>query len=158
MISVQLRGQRFHLRAAAIILHEGSVLLHRAFGDAYWALPGGRVDIGEEASATIVREMKEELGEEVVCGRLVHVAENFFDLVGQRHHEIGLYFLASLDERSPCLDKARTYTGIEKGVSLEFRWFPQDGLASANLRPTFLQASLAVDPPAFVHAVQRDHV
>lgn len=157
MISVHLHGQRFQVRAAAIVLHEGQLLVHRAPGDAYWALPGGRVEVGEAASATIVREMKEELGEDVACGPLLHIAENFFDLAGQRNHEIGFYFLVSLDEDSPHLDKARIYRGIESHLELEFRWFPIMELASVNLRPTFLHASLAADPPAFSHAVQREY-
>ena len=157
MISVHLHGQRFQVRAAAVILHAGHALLHRAPGDGYWALPGGRVEVGEEASATIVREMREELGEEVECGRLLHVAENFFDLAGRRNHEIGFYFLVSLPEDSPHLDKARSYRGIESHLDLEFRWFPITELAAVNLRPTFLPASLAADPLVFSHAVQREY-
>ena len=113
--------------------------------------------MGEEASATIVREMSEELGERVRCGQLLHVAENFFDLAGQRNHEIGFYFLVSLPETSGYLDKARTYGGIESHLRLEFRWFPRSGLASINLRPTFLRASLAAEPLTFSHAVQREY-
>ena len=157
MISVHLHGQRFQVRAAAVILHAGCALLHRAPGDDYWALPGGRVEVGEEASATIVREMREELGEEVECGRLLHVAENFFDLAGRRNHEIGFYFLVSLPEDSPRLDKARSYRGVESHLDLEFRWFPITELAAVNLRPTFLPASLAADPLVFSHAVQREY-
>lgn len=157
MISVHLHGQRFQVRAAAIILHAGHVLVHRAPGDAYWALPGGRVEVGEQASATIVREMKEELGEDVECGELLHIAENFFDLAGQRNHEIGFYFLVSLAETSGHLDKARIYRGIESHLDLEFRWFPVMELAAINLRPTFLSASLAANPPVFSHAVQREY-
>jgi len=157
MISVHLHGQRFQVRAAAIVLHAGYVLLHRAPGDEYWALPGGRVEVGEEASATIVREMKEELGEEVECGKLVHVAENFFDLAGRRNHEIGFYFLVSLGETSGHLDKARSYSGIENHLNLEFRWFALPDLASINLRPTFLQVSLATNPLVFSHAIQREY-
>ena len=88
---------------------------------------------------------------------LLHIAENLFDLAGQRNHEIGFYFLVSLDEDSPHLDKARIYRGIESHLELEFRWFPITELASVNLRPTFLHASLAADPPAFSHAVQREY-
>lgn len=157
MISVHLDGQRFQVRAAAIILHAGHVLVHRAPGDTYWALPGGRVEVGEEASATIVREMREELGEEVGCGPLLHIAENFFDLAGRRNHEIGFYFLVSLGEDSQHLDKTRSYRGIENHLELEFRWFPVAELASINLRPTFLPASLAADPMVFSHAVQREY-
>ena len=157
MISVQLHGQRFQVRAAAIVLHAGYVLLHRAPDDEYWALPGGRLEVGEQASATIVREMKEELGEEVECGELLHVAENFFDLAGRRNHEIGFYFLVSLAETSVHLDKARSYCGVESRLNLEFRWFALEDLASLNLRPTFLQISLISNPLVFSHAVQREY-
>jgi ADP-ribose pyrophosphatase YjhB (NUDIX family) len=157
MISVQLHGQRFQVRAAAVVLHDDFLLVHRAPTDEYWALPGGRVEVGEEASKTIVREMREELGEEVVCGRLLHIAENFFDLAGHRNHEIGFYFLVSLCSESLHLDKTRTYRGIEKGLNLEFRWFHRRDLASVNLRPTFLHDSLATGSPGFSHAVQREY-
>jgi len=157
MISVHLAGQRFQVRAAAVVIHDGHVLLHRAPGDEYWALPGGRVEVGEESSATVVREMKEELGEEVECGSLLHVAENFFDLAGQRNHEIGFYFLASLAKTSRYLGKTQRYRGIEEHLNLEFRWFPISELAAVNLRPTFLQTSLVANPVVFAHAVQREY-
>jgi len=157
MISVHLHGQRFQVRAAAIVLHAGHVLLHRAPSDDYWALPGGRVEVGEEASATIVREMWEELGEQVQCSRLLHVAENFFDLAGQRNHEIGFYFLVSMAETSGYLDKARIHCGIESHLGLEFRWFPLAELSSIDLRPTFLRTSLLAEPLVFSHAVQREY-
>ena len=101
--------------------------------------------------------MKEELGEEVECGQLLHIAENFFDLGGRRNHEIGFYFLVSLAETSVHLDKARTYCGLESHLNLEFRWFALEDLAAINLRPTFLQASLAANPLVFSHAVQREY-
>jgi ADP-ribose pyrophosphatase YjhB (NUDIX family) len=157
MISVHLQGQRFQVRAAAIVIHAGHLLVHRAPGDDYWALPGGRVEVGEAASATVVREMMEELGEEVACNQLLHVAENFFDLAGQRNHEIGFYFLVSLPEISRYLDKTQTYWGMEDHVALEFRWIALTELAAVNLRPTFLHASLVASPLLFSHAVQREY-
>ena len=157
MISVHLHGQRFQVRAAAVVIHQGHLLVHRAPADDYWALPGGRVDVGEAASVTVVREMKEELGEDVSCGPLLHVAENFFDLAGQRNHEIGFYFLVSLPDASRHLDKAHSYRGLEGHLNLEFRWFALAELASINLRPTFLQDSLTADPLRFSHAVQREY-
>src|SRR5689334_21162768 len=96
MISVDIAGHRFQLRAAAVIVHEGFVLLHRLDGDEYWALPGGRVEPGEAANATLVREMIEELDEPVECAELLYVVENFFAHAGKPNHEIGLYFRTAL--------------------------------------------------------------
>src|SRR2546423_4413576 len=38
----------------------GRVLLVRRADDGYWELPGGRVEVGESASAAVVREVAEE--------------------------------------------------------------------------------------------------
>jgi 8-oxo-dGTP pyrophosphatase MutT (NUDIX family) len=65
MISFRVGDYRFHYRAAAIIRDGDYVLLHRLDGDDFWALPGGRVNPGEQAKDTIVREFREELGAEV---------------------------------------------------------------------------------------------
>jgi 8-oxo-dGTP pyrophosphatase MutT (NUDIX family) len=40
----------------------GSVLLVCRADDGYWELPGGRVEVGESASAAVVREVAEEAG------------------------------------------------------------------------------------------------
>ena len=111
MISVDVGGFRFQLRAAALIMNGRSVLLHRLEGDDFWALPGGRVEPGEEARSTIVREMMEEVAEGVDCDRLVYLVENFFDCAGRANHEIGLYFLARLRAESALMDDSRSHWG-----------------------------------------------
>jgi ADP-ribose pyrophosphatase YjhB (NUDIX family) len=40
----------------------GQVLLVRHADDGFWELPGGRVEVGESASAAVVREVAEEAG------------------------------------------------------------------------------------------------
>ena len=96
MISVEIDGHRFQVRAAAVVEHDNHILLHRAESDSFWALPGGQVEPSENAQATLVREMIEELDEPIVCGELLYLVENFFDYLNKPNHEIGLYFRAQL--------------------------------------------------------------
>jgi ADP-ribose pyrophosphatase YjhB (NUDIX family) len=154
MISVDIAGHRFQLRAAAVVVHEGFVLLHRLDGDDYWALPGGRVEPGEAASATLVREMVEELDEPVECAELLYVVENFFLHAGKPNHEIGLYFRTQLRATSAILNKSRTHHGVEGASRLEFRWFPTERLGEVDLRPSFLRESLSRPVLGFEHRVQ----
>jgi 8-oxo-dGTP pyrophosphatase MutT (NUDIX family) len=71
MIRFRTNANSFRLRAGAIVMEAGHVLLHRLEGDAFWALPGGRVEAGEEGASAIVREFKEELGIDVACNELL---------------------------------------------------------------------------------------
>ena len=155
MISVDIAGHRFQLRAAAVVVDDGLVLLHRLEGDTYWALPGGRVEPGEDARATLVREMAEELSEPVECNELLYVVENFFVHADKPNHEIGLYFRTHLVPASVLLDKSRSHIGVEGGKRLEFRWFPAAILREVDLRPSFLRESLARPSLGFEHIVQR---
>ena len=154
MISIDIAGTRFQLRAAAVIVHDRSVLLHRAEGDAFWALPGGRVEPGEDGRSTVVREMNEELAEPVECGELLYVVENFFTHAGKPNHEVGLYFITHLRPASVLLDKSCSHWGVEGDARLEFRWFDAGLLADVDLRPTLLRHALTQPVLQFEHRVQ----
>jgi len=155
MISFDLGNQRFQVRAAAVFVWRGSVLLHRPVSDAFWALPGGRLEPGEDAASAVLREMREELDEDVCCGPLACVGENFFDSRGQSNHEIGFYFHASFGDGSSLLDVMKSHVRTEGEQSFEFKWFPLTGLDQIDVRPAFLRQFLARPAMAFEHIVQR---
>lgn len=156
MIAFPLGTHHFQLRAAAVVVHDGAVLLHRLAGDSFWALPGGRVEPGEDAAATVVRELQEELQQALRCERLLYVIENFFERSdGLLQHELGLYFLAHLAPGSVLLDKSRLHVGHEDHVHLQFAWVPLATLQTVDLRPAFLADALMDPQLPFRHLVQR---
>ena len=155
MISFRIGIHRFHYRAAAIVVDDGHLLLHRLEGDDFWALPGGRVNAGEDAQAAIAREFDEELGSSIECSSLACTGENFFEYGGEPYHEIGLYFHARLPAGSPLLDKSRTHVGVEGHQRLEFRWWAVRDLGSVDMHPRALQRGLASGTMPR-HFVQRD--
>lgn len=153
-------GVTFHLRAAAVFLHDGHVLLHHAVGDSFWALPGGHVEPWEDSAATLVRECREEIDAEVSVGELLWVAENYWKDRTGRNHEVGFYYRAELGDPALC-DTTRPFFGREdlcvpgQSLQLEFRWFPLSAVPGLELYPTFLRRAL-VNPPAHtVHVVDR---
>jgi 8-oxo-dGTP pyrophosphatase MutT (NUDIX family) len=59
----------------AVLTEEGLLLIERA-DDAYWALPGGLVDVGETFAQAAVREAKEETGYDVEITGLLGLYSN----------------------------------------------------------------------------------
>jgi ADP-ribose pyrophosphatase YjhB (NUDIX family) len=146
---------RIRLRAAAVMLRDGAVLLHRRAGDSFWALPGGKVEPGESGAAALVREFREELAVAVAVGRLACVAENFFTHHGVAEHEVGLYFMAAPMPGCALALEPGPYLGVEGDCRLEFAWFGTQALSEMDLRPSFLPDLLCSPDPTFRHVVHR---
>lgn len=156
MISFDTGTHRFNLRAVAIVLHEDKVLLHRLEGDDFWSAPGGRVEAGELASEAIVRELQEEIAETVSCGPLLWFVENFFTYRSEAHHEVGLYFHASLSPQSRMVRATGSIPGKEKHVMLTYAWFDRSRLGEVEVRPSFLAEALRQPTLEFGHHVHRE--
>ena len=56
----------------AIIEKDGKVLVTRDEKDNMWEIPGGRIDKGEGLADGLCREIREELGVDVIVGGFVH--------------------------------------------------------------------------------------
>lgn len=165
MISLPIGDARFNHRVAAVVIHDGWVLLHRAVYENFWALPGGRIEILEQSDAALARELGEELGPalDAQVDRLLWVVENFFAYEGVPCHELGMYYLVTLGERSAYLDKDKDYSRVENGfgfhaapVELIFRWFPLSAIGQVRLYPSFLRSRLTELPVHTEHLVHHD--
>ena len=61
------RANRIVPTATAVIINsEGKFLLQQRKDNASWALPGGKLEIGENITQTVIREVKEETGLDIV--------------------------------------------------------------------------------------------
>lgn len=146
---------RIRFRAAAVLLRDGAVLLHRMEGDSFWALPGGKVEPGESAADALARELFEELAAGIVVGPLICVAENFFVHKAVAEHEVGLIFSAQAMPDSCLARDPGPYVGVEGGRRLESAWFAPQSLARVDLRPAFWKGFLCSPTPAVRHVVHR---
>ena len=66
----------------------------RAPGAGLWAVPSGRVELGETLAEAVVRELAEETGLEGICGPLVGWVESIAD---DHHHVIFDFFVDVLE-------------------------------------------------------------
>lgn len=157
MIRFQAGGVRFNMRLVAVILAGDRVLVHRADGESFWSLPGGRAELLETTRDGLAREMREELDTEVEVGRLLWLVENFFEYEGMPYHELGFYFLVTLPPAST-LTTSDTFSGYEGNLELIFRWAGLNELDGMVLLPSFLKAWLRNLPNTTQHIVHHDGV
>lgn len=110
-------------------MRDGRVLLvqrKRHPGAGLWAVPGGKVELGETLAATARREMSEETGLEVEVGEVVWVGESVGPGTPPEWHFVLIDFLATVigGELEPGDDAAAA------------GWFTYDEATALPLTPT----------------------
>ncbi len=125
---------KFHLRARAVISHNGKFLLARAKGKvgANTFLPGGHIESEESIITTLEREAKEEFGRDVVVKEYLGAVEHSFG-DNPKHFEINHIFHVEI----PNLDKNHEVHSMEDHE--EFMWVSPDEFEKYNLQPFPLQ-------------------
>jgi ADP-ribose pyrophosphatase YjhB (NUDIX family) len=132
-------NQMFSYRVAGILIYENKILLQKPTNDDGYAFPGGHVAFGETNAETLYREFKEEMGIDVFVNGLKWVGEIFFSWDNKPCHQICLYYLVSLKNKSQkqLLDK---FTGVEnmegRKFNIEFHWVAIEDLSNIPIYPT----------------------
>ena len=150
MINIDLPGGTFNYRVAGVCIHDGHVLTHKSRAEDFSALPGGRVEIMESSEDALHREMREELGIDIRVERLLWVMENLYEYQGHYGHELGLYYLMTLDGAAEFYDISRTFRCLD-APDLTLQWLPLAGLSSVELLPPMLAKRLSDLPPTPQH-------
>jgi 8-oxo-dGTP pyrophosphatase MutT (NUDIX family) len=161
MITFDEGNLRFNYRIVEIVIDNDRVLLQKVEGQNFWVLPGGRGEFLEPCRETLEREMQEELSTEVKVGRLVWVVENFFTgndfITGEEMscHELGLYFLMELPDKSSLRSLSEFY-GEDEGFKITFKWHPLNELENIVIYPSFLKTGLNNIPEITEHIFHTD--
>lgn len=157
MIRLEHKPQLFSFRVAGLIFQKGHLLVNRSVSDRYWALPGGRAEIGESSEQTVLREIEEELHVKARIDRLLWSAENFFVYGEYSAHELAFYYLIQLEQDFPFHDSEIVHRVVD-GVEVEFRWLPATTaeLRANDLRPVFIADRIEALPERHEHLIVRE--
>lgn len=140
-ITVDIADHKLNVRAAGIIIHNGKVLVHKNINETYYALIGGRVQVGESSADTVIREIFEELGKKVEITGYVATIENFFGFRNSNYHEILFVHRAEFIENE---DKKieETIKNIEGREFLQYEWLDLDKIDEYEIRPAVMKKVL----------------
>ncbi len=87
-----MKPKRIRVIAICAIRSEKGILVFEGFdsvkGTFFYRPLGGGVEPGETSEAAVIREILEEVGQELTALRLLDVIENIFVLEGEPRHEI----------------------------------------------------------------------
>ena len=126
----------------AIIVNNGKVLFQKRKTDEFWTLPGGKIRVGETTKATIMRELKEELGlKNFTVSDVATISEYFFKFGKDKYHQYIFGHKVKVNDKEWIL-KDNEFDGIEKQENLVFKWFKLEELGTAPIKPDFLKEQL----------------
>ena len=83
-VSVMIENIKFNYRVATIIRNGDKILLHKSKKDDFYAIPGGRIMVGEDSETALKREFVEEIGANIFIKKYLGTIENFFEYNGKK--------------------------------------------------------------------------
>ncbi len=140
-ITINVEDYILNIRAAVVIIHNGKILVHRNINSDHYALPGGRVEIGENSENTIKREILEEMGKEVEVIGYISTIENFFEMNGKKYHEIEFVHKAEFVKKEDKMLQD-TIKNVEGKDFLQYEWLELDKIEQYPLMPKVIKEIL----------------
>ena len=130
-----------NIRAGAVIIRDGRLLMIKSPGYDYLYSVGGRLHFGETSEAAVIREVKEETGARLEIDRLAFIQEDYFlgdtgAAQGKPVYEIGFYYYMKVPENFDPV--CNTFTS--DGRPEELVWVDMN--SDTKLFPRFLNHGL----------------
>ncbi len=149
----------FLLRACAIIIEQGCVLMAQNLTDSYYYSVGGAVNLHESTEEAVLREAFEETGIRYKIDRLCFIHENFFfgdcaqgENDARPYHEVALYYLMKPRGNLRLLAHDVTMFGTPEHTV----WVPITELSHLHAYPRFFREHLGQIPDTVRRIISRE--
>lgn len=151
-INFKEEGYTFNFRVAALIRNGNKILVEQNKQVDYYGLPGGRCKLGEDSISAIIREMREETGEEMEYIRSVGILENFFisRYTNSPYHEI--LIIHELKFKNKDVYRKDNIINLEEKKDAKFYWKEIDELNKCKPEIVFEH----LNDKEFFHLINND--
>lgn len=137
-INVTLGDYILNCRAVGVIIDNNKMLFQKKEKDKYWALPGGKISVGDTGESTVKREILEELGINCEVERVHSVVENFFSFGDDKYHQYIFCYILNVDKDNYIFNNEE-FMGIEENKRIMYKWFDIDELSNSLIKPDYLK-------------------
>lgn len=131
----------FNARTSVIIRYQDNYLVSKKSNCDYYSLPGGRIKLNEDSKSSIIREIKEELGWDLIDYNitLLEVVENFFSYSnGDKFHE---YLFIYVVDVSKDLFAKGNFINLEN-PNMTIEWYKKEDFLNLNIKPDSLKNTI----------------
>lgn len=125
---------RIKVRAAAVLVREGRLLLVRQNNRPFWVLPGGTLEPGERLDACVIRELAEETGLTIAVERLLYLRDF---LHPDRPSALDAFFLGRIVAGEPVMTREENLNAMG--------FFTRPHVAAMRVEPQPVIARLLAD-------------
>lgn len=146
----------FSIRTVGVTVCDGKVLLQREKDGNEYTLPGGTVKLGETSVETLIREYKEETGDDIIVNRLIWTEENFWEYCGKKQHSIAFYYLIDFSDDAKTL-KLNEFVSQKDNCNVVLGWMPIENLKDITIFPSFLKDEIHNLNSEIKHFISRDY-
>ena len=153
-LTIDVEDYKLNVRSSGLIIHDNFILTHHNLKSDHYALPGGRIEIGEDSVTTVKREFLEETGKEITVTGCATVVENYFTIEGKKYHEILFTHVAEFknEEDRKIITELENIEGKDY---LKYEWLDINKIEEYNLRPHAIK-DIIKNKVFPVHKINRD--
>lgn len=136
-LSVIIDDVKLNIRVGAIIKYKDKILIEKNRNVDFAVIPGGRIKTLESSHTSLLRELKEELGIDLINENfeMISLIENFFTFNNMKYHE--LYFVYKVDLKQD-YNLKDGMTSIDNPES-NYYFLNQEEFQKSNIMPEILK-------------------
>ena len=141
-IRLMIDDVKFGCRTVGVLKKNDRILFQKRKGDAFWALPGGAIEVLEKSKDVVVRELEEEIGlTNVEVKRPLWFVEYFFNMQNVNWHQYIIGYLLDINDDNEIIN-LEEFDGIEEGKNIIYKWIDIIDIKDAPIKPDYLKDKL----------------